>query len=233
MSFRGAELVSYYRVTLPAVVDGVASHEGTWHAVLEVDRARLSKYLSSLDNQPELLRAVRHHGLRYSLSAQTYSNLRMRARLTQDSFEPGATLALRAVLTEYGLPVDHRATTLAEVRRPDDTTSTLLLHEAAPGAFEASFAAPLPGVYRCRLQSSGATLRGEAFTRETTLTGSVWRGGDDPPPNGSAGERDEQLCRLLDCLLDDNGLEKLLRRHEIDSRTIRRCIRQFCQERTR
>ena len=39
----------------------------------------------------------------------SYSNLRMRARLTQSSFEPGASLDLRAVLTEYGLPVNRRA----------------------------------------------------------------------------------------------------------------------------
>jgi hypothetical protein len=44
----------------------------------------------------------------YSVVVHARSSLNMGAFLTQNSYEPGATFHLRAVLTEIGLPVDHR-----------------------------------------------------------------------------------------------------------------------------
>jgi hypothetical protein len=104
----------------------------------------------------------------------------MRATLTQNSYEPGAMLTLRSILTEYGIPVDHRATVDAEVTRPDDTRFTLPLIEVEPGIFEKSFQANMPGIYHCRVVAAGATLRGKPFTREITLDGAAYRGGDRP-----------------------------------------------------
>ena len=120
------------------------------------------------------------HGARYSVIVNTYSNLKMEAAIHQYSLEPGASMILRSSLSEYGLLVDHRAIVEAEVQRPDGTKFTLKLDEIEAGTFEKSFIAQIPGTYFCRFIARGASLRGTEFTREKTLTGATFRGGDIP-----------------------------------------------------
>jgi hypothetical protein len=50
------------------------------------------------------------HGLPYFVHVQARSNLSLVVHCLQDSYEPGAELRVRGVLTEYGVPVDGRAT---------------------------------------------------------------------------------------------------------------------------
>jgi hypothetical protein len=94
--------------------------------------------------------------------------------------------------------------------------------------------ATLPGVYRIYARAQGATLRSKPFTREQLLTGAVWNGGDQPPPTGGTDPhtRDEQLCRLLECLFDSKALDKLLARNDVDPKAVRDCVARFCAERT-
>lgn len=180
--------MSYYRFTLPvALGGGGGARAGTWHAVLVVNDKIFREASREFANNPAALARAQAHGARYSLSVQTWSNLRMSARLDQTNFEPGATMTLRVGLTEYGQPVDHRASVSAELRRPDNTTATLSLTEVEPGTFETSLIASLAGVYRFRALASGATMRGLLFTREQTLTGAVFPGGDTPPPTTTGG----------------------------------------------
>jgi hypothetical protein len=226
--------VSYYRMTLPVVLGGLGSGPGTWHAILALDDTGYRRYLNSLDNQPEVLRSVQAHGVRYSVSVHSLSGLRMDARVTQSSLEPGATLTVRAVLTEYGLPVARRATVRVEMERPDHTQTTLALSEVEPGVFEAQAIATLSGVYPMRVLAHGATLRSKPFTREQWLTGAVWRGGDTQPPTSATDPRtrDEQLCQLLACVSGPEVLGKWLEQHNIDPKLVRECLDRFCQERT-
>jgi hypothetical protein len=179
VSYSAINKTRHYRFTLPVAFAG-GNHAGTWKAILEVDGNDFKKYTTDLDRGQGRRQSFVTHGARYSVIINTYSNLRMRATLTQNSFEPDATLTLRSILSEYGIPVDHRATVYADVTRPDDTHFNLPLHEVEPGVFDASFQAHLPGIYRCRIVASGATLRGKPFTREITLDGAVYRGGDQP-----------------------------------------------------
>src|SRR5262249_17610781 len=140
--------MSYYRFTLPVALGaGGGARAGTWHAVLTVNDRGLAGALRELANNPAAIARAGAHGARYSLSVQSYSNLRMTARLDQTGFEPGATIRLRASLTEYGQPVDHRASVSAELRRPDNSTATLLLMEVDPGTFETSLIATMAGIY--------------------------------------------------------------------------------------
>jgi len=227
---------SFYRMTLPVPI-GAGASSGQWTAVLQIEERYYKKYLSMLDNQPDLYQQVLAHGVRYSLSVQSYSGLRLQGQLLQSSNEPGATLTLRAVLTEYGLPVPgSRAALRAEFERPDGTGGLLILTEESPGAgiYSASMAAPLPGVYHFRLLAAGTTLRGRPFTREHLLTGAVWQGGDNPPPTGQpdpGGGRDE-LCRLIACLLDGQVItpefEKRLREWGLNVDALRRCWKEYC-----
>jgi hypothetical protein len=77
------------------------------------------------------------------------------------------------------------------------------------------------------------TLRGADFTREQSLTAAVFRGGDNPPPTGSQDPRarDEQLCHLLECLLQNESVRRYFAERGLDVDALAECIRYFCQER--
>jgi hypothetical protein len=128
-------------------------------------------------------------GARYSVEVHTFSNLRMKPRIDQNSFEPGAAITLRASLTEYGVPVEGRASVRVRVTRPDASVVSHTLSEELEGNFEKVFNASMSGIYTCRFMASGTTMRGKPFTREQTLTTAVWSGGDTPrTPTGNENE---------------------------------------------
>ena len=114
--------LTMYRLTLPAAI-GAGAHGGIWHALLTVDESIFKKYLGRLDGEPGAVQRALAHGARYSLNVHAFSNIRMDARLDQNSLQPGATMTLSATLTEYGIPVDRRASVRAEVQRPDGSTA--------------------------------------------------------------------------------------------------------------
>ncbi|MEX2264197.1 MAG: M14 family zinc carboxypeptidase [Bryobacteraceae bacterium] len=237
-SYTAAQGVSFYRMTLPVPI-GAGARAGKWHAVLTVDEVYYKRYLASLDNYPDLYQKVKAHGVRYSLSIHSYSGIRLQPRLTQTSQEPGATLTVRAVLTEYGIPIGGgRATVRAEFERPDGTSGLLWLTETEPdsGIYTASTGAPLSGVYPFRVLANGKTLRGRNFSREHLLTGAVWKGGDNPPPTSQddPNEEKERCCRLLNCLLNGSVIrpefEKRLQELGLDLNALRACIRAWCRE---
>lgn len=227
---------SYYRVTLP-VVDpgGNVAQEGTWTAVLEIDDKYFEKWLGSLDNYPELIKQALTHGVRYNLSVFALSNLRLRGTLSQDSFEPGARLNLRCVLTEYGLPLAGQATVTANLTRPDGSLAAVSLVRVDTGVFEVDTIATLSGIYTAHAIALGRTARSRPFTREHVFTAAVWKGGDDPPattPN-DPDERIRCLCALLKCLLGPKVLterfQKRLAEEGIDLDQARKCIETWCR----
>ena len=232
LTFEVGDRVALYRVGLPVPLGANSAHAGRWYARLAVDGKYFKKYLSSLDNQAALYATTAAHGVRYNLNVHAYSNLRMRVALAQTSNEPGATITVRAVLTEYGVPVALRAACRVELTRPDNTQTTAVMSEVQPGVFESLTLASAPGIYRFRILAEGKTLRARPFTREQTLTGAVWRGGNsDPPtskddPTGSS----DQLCSLIACLLRNKGLIELLKKHGIDPDELRRCFGAYCRK---
>lgn len=223
--------MSYYRFTLPLPLGAKPAHPGTWYALLELDEKLFKRHLYAKDQNVSTAAARMVHGVRYNVSAHAYSNLRLQASLAQNSLEPGATLTVRAALTEFGIPVDHRAAVRAEVERPDNSQLTLSLAEVEPGSFETSMTASLQGVYRFRVLASGVTLRGIAFTREQLLSGAVVLGGNGPAPTSdpSAPTGDNRLCDLLECLLRSEALGRLLVEHHVDPSALQRCIKEWCR----
>jgi hypothetical protein len=222
--------LEYYRFTLPVALGGGA-HAGIWHALLRVDEKVFKRQLAKLKNDRAARARAEAHGVQYSLNVHSYSNLRMRARLDQTSLQPGATLSVGAVLTEYGIPVDHRAMVSAELRRPDNTVVTLALNETDPGGFRVSTLAPMAGIYRFRVMASGLTIRGASFTREQLLTGAVFQGGDNPLPTGETDSaKRHHLCQLLECLARPNLLGRFLAEHHVDPEALARCLRAFCRD---
>ena len=231
-SFEVGGQVSLYRVGLPIPLGPNNAQAGRWYARLKVDERLYKRYLASLDNYPTLYATAAAHGIRYSFNVHAYSNLRMKARLAQTSNEPGATMTIRAVLTEYGVPVAARATCRAELVRPDNTGATLAMPEVESGVFEATTPAILAGIYRFRILAEGRTLRGRPFSREQTLTGAVWRGGDNPPPTlkDDPNVRDDRFCRLIDCLLQQKSVKEALQKAGIGADELRRCLEEYCRK---
>jgi hypothetical protein len=225
--------LSFYRVALPLPIGKSPVSTGIWHAILTIDKEGYKKYLSSLDNYPKLKETIKTHGIRYRLNVHAYSNVRMRSTLSQNSYEPGATMNLRTNLTQYGIPLKSSATVRAELRRPDNTSSTLNLLEVEDGVFEASKLALMPGIYHFRVYCNGVTLRGRPFTREQMLTGAVWQYGDQPPPTSKDDplERDERLCKLLECILSkeviSQELERRLSTFGINIDILRKCLKAY------
>lgn len=85
---------------------------------------------------------------------------------------------------------------------------------------------------RVRRRPNGKSLRGRPFEREHLLTGAVWKGGDQHPPNSKddPSTDHERLCRLLRCLFGDKVLtphvEKYLAEHDgVDLRAFRECLK--------
>ena len=188
-----------YLLILPAAF-ATGNHAGTWSAILTVNEGDLKKYLSGLTESKAHSSVLSKHGARYSVVVNTFSNLKMEAKIHQNSYAPGATMILRTLLTEYGLPVEDRANVTAEIVRPDTTRFTLPLTEVEAGVFENSFVASMTGIYNCRFVVKGATLRGIAFTREQTLTGAILNpdSGDNGglQPSGTNGDLLASLMKM-------------------------------------
>jgi hypothetical protein len=232
-SYETAGGVSFYRFTLPLPLGAAPAQSGTWHALLEIDRRLYKRLTHRLEHSVAAWSARAAHGVRYCMTVQSYSNLRMEARLTQDSMVPGATMRIRATLSEYGIPVARRAAVRADVERPDQTRTTLTLAEVEDGVFEASVAASIEGVYRFRLLATGLTLRGLPFTRERLLTGAVFVGGNNPWPTTDPSQEvsETRLCELLECLLGDRTLRRFFAENDIDAEALRRCVERWCKGR--
>jgi hypothetical protein len=226
-SFSSAGVRSYYRHTLPlALAD---SGPGTWHAVLELDEKLFDRYCGHEEGQHGSGACARG-GARYSLSALAWSNLRLRATAAQSSLTPGATLTVTAVLDEYGVPVDHRATVTIALTDPAGATATIGMTETQPGRFEAATVLATEGVYLVRVMASGLTFSGAPFTREQTLTAAVFVGGDQPLPT-TPPKQPSPLCCIIESLTETESVIRFLDQHGLNATEIRKAIGRCCADR--
>ncbi|HEV8332966.1 MAG TPA: tyrosinase family protein [Steroidobacteraceae bacterium] len=181
---------------LPVLHAATTNHAGTWYAVLEVDVARYKRYLTQ-DNLPK--GSLKTKGTKYNVSMQSFSNLKMKSRLDQTSLEPGATMNLQTYLTEYTVPIVQRASVVAEVERPDHTTTSVVMPETEPGVYRGSMVAAMAGLYRFDVIANGVDYKGKPFTREQLHTGAVFAGGDSPVDPGGSGRGGlaEACCKAI------------------------------------
>ncbi|MDW4550726.1 M14 family zinc carboxypeptidase [Defluviimonas sp. D31] len=232
-TFATGTRMAFYRIGLPLPIGASGAREGVWHAVLEVDEKAWKRYFANPDTSHGLGAGGPHPlGARYNVSFHAYSNIRMQARLDQSGLEPGALLSIRAILTEYDVPLTGRAEVIARVELPDRSIVSLPLAEVAAGMFEASMTAAQAGLYRIQVETSGNSRRGLNFTREQSMTAAVFRGGDRPlPSDADLGRGGEDICRLVDCLLSQDLLRKLLTEKGLDPDGIRKCFEAYCSRR--
>lgn len=180
--------VAFYRLMLPALGgDPAGSHRGTWVAVLAlrtidevIAEIRKMEDCKAAERIIERLRALGAKPVPYNVSVHTYSNLRLDARLRQDSREPGGTALLTAALWEYDVLLAPTASVWATVSEPVGGTATASFAPAGTGLYELTWPLNHPGVFRFVVHAEGRTSGGDPFTREKVLTAGVWQGGDKP-----------------------------------------------------
>jgi hypothetical protein len=219
----------FIRTSLPQVVDGAPVHGGRWHISISLDKERVIERGNDVPDDVWVYGPQTIHGMQYAAAVYTYSNLKLDTTVTQETYEPGATLTVRARLTEYGVPFEGYADVRAELLRPNGTETVLVLAETDAGVYETSLTADEPGSYRFRTVADGRTVGEEPFTREHVSTAPVWMGGIDAirPPR----DRDD-LCRMLRCLVESGTLGKEARKwlddRGIDVKALYRCL---CRDR--
>jgi len=232
VTFDTSTRIKTARFNLPVAFQAHKVQAGTWYARLEIDEQEFRRYLmGAKDANQGALAGLKAKGAGYCLSVHSFSNLKMTAGVSQSGFSPGATLSLRASLSEYTLPVVARATVRAELEYPDQTRTVIALQETTPAIHSASLTAPIPGIYRFRFVAEGGTYRGVPFTREQLANAAVWDGGDQPySPPVQSGKDD--LCRLFACLLSEKALsrrfEERLKEEGINLENIRQCFKLLC-----
>jgi hypothetical protein len=219
---------------LPIAFQAKEIQAGTWNAILEIDAALFKRTISVLrDKNPAAAANLQGKGARYCVSMHSFSNLRMNASVSQNTYDPGAILTLRATLKEYSLPVEKRAAVNVHLEYPDHSHGVLPLAEIQPGVFQATMAANMPGIYRFTTEAKGVTYRGAAFTREQILNAAVFRGILDTPGLPTDGVTKSDICHLLSCLLSEKNLapqfEESLKKQGISLAGIRKCMELFCK----
>ena len=220
------------RSDLP-LLPGSPQISGQWEAHLRINRAGLRKALSGLRKEGDatnLAAALETHGVPFMLTVQARSSLHMAVDVVQPSHKPGTVAHLTAGLSQFGIPLDGRAVVDAVVTAPGGLVTTTRLSEIDGGLHAGTLDTPTPGVYSVVFHADGTTFRGEPFTREEVRTLPVWAAGDDrpQPPVGGGGTRGPDWCRLLECVLSDDGIERLAREHEIDIDHLRECVKRSC-----
>jgi hypothetical protein len=159
----------------------------------------------------------------------------MTVDVSQESFLPGARLALYAQLQEYRQPLAG-ARVFVEVTEPDGRLVIVSMTETEAGRFEGLHTTTHKGIYRCRFRAFGASRSGQPFQREDTRTAVVnprlRPGGDLTNTVGGGGSKTDddrrRWCGLLKCLLQEPSLARVLAKHDIDPRSIEKCLRYYC-----
>ena len=240
--------VAYYRLMLPALPSNPAgSHRGKWKALLALKRPdEIIKDLRNLREKrqeaAEFLRRLNEFAQKpapFNLTVHTYSNLRLEATLTQDSYVPGAMIQLTASLWEYQAPLKNNATVWADVIEPNGNRATLMFARTGAGSYSAKWPTTQSGVYRFGIRAEGKTSGNARFMRAKELTAGVWRGGDRPndptggTPEGTGG-KDGGNCKTLLCLLEfvmkSSMLRELFKRFDFDIDGFHKCVERHCRK---
>lgn len=199
-----------YRLSLPALPAG--AHEGRWHVLLD-DANEPTGREFELEGGDYGIPSP------YDLVVHAYSALTLQARLGQASVSAGKR-TIRAVVSEFGVPLASRASVWAEVRAGNGAPDSVAFAESGEGRFDGEVHLLDPGVSEIRVRAEGVTLRGEPFTREQTLTAVVI----EP---GLASEGAGICCDALrDCVAYSIRERRFLwwRWASLDLRRLRECL---------
>lgn len=236
VTFGFGQNVVFYRLDLPLPI-GAGEHAGTWTAVLQggrrVGRGVGLTHSFGVATHRDAEDAVAAPNVPYSLLVHSSSDLRMGLSVTQEHYEPGASIAVTATLRQFGIPLDAKCTVQATVTGPTGLQSTVPLSHTGGGAYEGTFTATHAGAYGMLVRADGFSLRGSPFTREQIRSAFVWRGGNRPDPGGSDPDRPAPWCEIVECLLSEEVLtpraQELAARLGIDLDALAECLHSRCE----
>lgn len=224
----GANVV-YYRIDLPVPI-GPPEANGTWTAVLNGRPAKAHSGSLAAHHREDA--TATSASVPYSLLVHASSDLRMTTRIAQAHYEPGAEVTVAATLTQFGIPLE-QCSVRATATTPSGQTPTVALAHYGNGVYQGLFAADQAGTYSVLVHADGYSLRGRPFTREQVRSAFVWRGGNQPDPGGGdGGDRDDLLCEIVACLLNEKVLSPKLRDRVretgLDLNALADCVRRRC-----
>ena len=175
--------VAFYRLTLPLPI-GAGERAGKWQAVLKMNEkySQHRSYQTAATHLDATSSIKSSKGVPYSLLVHAYSNLKMNTFLTQDHYEPGATIQVKIQLSQYGIPLNKPASVTTKMIDPTGIQKVISFAKTGEGEYVAKVKTDSSGVCRFRMMANGTTLRGRKFTREQVKTGAVWSGGNRPNP---------------------------------------------------
>ncbi len=221
-----------YRLSLPALPGKeVGSHAGDWKVVLELSPDEIKKNWQRLAEQNrELFSRLREYqSIPYSVIVQTYSNLNFKVAVEKNSNVAGAEIRLYATLKQYNLPIEGHV--VAEVTYPSGQAEIIKLKAEDKGVFWAKFDSTVSGIYHVKFNASGWSLSHKRFTRETIRTVSLYRSEPIIPTyNGGNEGGNDRVCKMIDCLLEQESVTAYLKEHKIDVDQIRKCLKISCMD---
>lgn len=202
MAFVLSSKSSYYRLSLPIeYIKQRFDREGTWHILLRRGK-KINTSHERRDDHSSNSTELSQEKIPYSVLVHSYSGISSKVDAIQTSYELGASIELRASLTEYGIPLDRSLQSWVEVILPDGSRKEFTLSKTANGEAMGSFKTSIAGVYQLRTRVRGISKNGHPFHRESTQTVSVWAGGDADRERGrNLTPRTKcSICCLLSCL---------------------------------
>ena len=214
-----ANQLGFYRFTLPVPGASSAEGPGRWEILLDWQR-NWPQLWKREQNKKHFAATTGKNALRFKVLVHARSELEMSASVAQSALTPGATVTVRARITQYeSIPIEH-AKVRAVVRFPDNSDMTFFMNAVAEGVYEVAFTANLSGAYAIRITAEGHTLRGVPFTREAVRSAYVWRGGGDKPPT----TKDDPWCSIIRCVLETKAIDpEILKRLGINLEKLLRC----------
>ena len=223
-----------FRVSYPALPSQVqGSHAGLWKVGLEISQEQFSAAFKKFfrDMKPELIKdfweKLRKYGsVPYSLSVQSFTDLKFKAQVTASLLTPGSQISLNGLLHQYRLPISGQVR--AEVTLPDGREKVVRLQQTEKGKFSAIMTAETSGVYQFRIIAQGYSMGGKKFTRETLRSVSIYKNTPTVPTEDE--QKTPDWCKLADCLLSQKEIKKYLKQHKIDAGALKKCLIMNCED---
>lgn len=220
---------AYYRCALPLWPnDSEDARIGQWHAMLNVSKKAMSgqygKRVVYYDDRKK-------PQVPYELVVHTYSSLTWKARLLQESYQPGSAMRIMAQLHAYDVPVTNAIRVWATVTAPDGNRFDVALRlQEDTGSYVAMKELWTPGVYQVRIRATGDTAYGIRYERESTYT-AVIAGGKEQWDD-EKGQEPSGLCQWLSCLHQNgvftNDFIKKLEAAGIRWDRLQKCLKVHC-----
>ena len=164
--------VTRYRFRKPNFPPQAAKgFRGEWSVEVSLPEDRYGEWLDGLGEARDEAAAFANEGFPCTLVVQARSRLKMKCRIKQSSYEPGAVMTLRVDLDQDRKPVRAAEVVTVQVTTPDKKVISPAPDKRKDGAMTWSATADTPGIYRWLVSARGTLPGGDLIQRRIRLTG--------------------------------------------------------------